>query len=173
MATTVNWLRGAIAGIPWDGDQHNVLLGSVASGDTVARTRWQWGMSGITDTDVHAAGIMTNLLFSGIVTTVGNGTETVPSPDGGRHDQDPPTQRWLWWETRVPRITNWDSAGGVATWELTLPAEPTDSKGMVLATGLPAGDTLNLWWTCQAFNPWDSSGMATLWLSYSALVTQG
>lgn len=126
-------------------------------------------MNGVTSTDVHAAGIFTNFMLAGMVTTVGNGTETPPSPNADRYDQDPPTKRWIWWEGRVPHVTAWSAESNVVNWELTLPDEPSDSKGMVLATGIPSGDTLNLWFTWQADQAWDTSGAASLWLSYSIL----
>jgi hypothetical protein len=156
-------------GLSWSNTSQTLQIGTVEPGWTILRTRFQWGMFGVTSTDVYAAAIATNFMLAGIVTTVGNGTESVPSANAGRGDADPPTQRWLWWEGRVPHVTTWDAASGVATWELTLPDQASDSKGMVLATGIPSGDTLNMWFSWQADQEWDPSGSANLWLSYSIL----
>lgn len=146
-----------------------VLLGKLSNGQTYVRIHFRWGFYGDTSTIVDMDSIASNLQTFGICTTIGDGTETPPNPLVTANDVDPPTQRWLYWEPRapVPRIIS--DAANVIAWTDGPINEETDIRSQVLATGLPAGDTLNLWASWGAPNPWDASGNAHVWAGASVL----
>lgn len=169
MGTT--WFRTGIANARYDAGW--TLLCSIPSGSTLRRVRWSWGFSGVTSDLVDIAATMENTLVSGLVTTIGNGGETPPNPAIASGDAAPPTQRWLWWEIRQPIVTAVNHAAGVITWRDSGPQEVPDVKTQVLATGIPGGDTLNLWfrWQSTPFVAWDTSGTAVVWVGSSVLFT--
>lgn len=169
MAT--HWFRTGIASPNWDAGW--VWLCAIPSGATYRRIRWSWGFAGVTSDIVDVNATMANTLVAGLVTTIGNGSETPPNPATASGDAAPPTQRWLWWEIRQPVVTAVDHAAGVTTWRDSGPQEIPDVKTQVLATGIPAGDTLNLWfrWQSTPFIAWDPSGSATVWVGSSVLYT--
>lgn len=143
---------------------------AIPSGSTYRRVRWSWGFSGDTADTVDMSLIRSNFLVMGLVTTIGNGGEAVPTPVSTPNDVAPPTQRWLWWEPRQPVATAVDHAAGVITWRDSGVQEIPDVKVNVLATGIPAGDTLNLWASWQAeTSSWDPSGAADVWVGTSVL----
>lgn len=145
-------------------------IAAIPAGLTIARIRFSWGfvLDSPAVTDIQA--IYNNLMVLGLVTTVGNGTESVPNPRTSPGDAAPPTQRWLWWETRAPIVTAMSNELGVIMWRDSGPQEETDARGQVLATGIPAGDTLNLWasWA-GAFGP-DSDVNFRIWAAASVLL---
>lgn len=108
-------------------------------------------------------------MIMGLVTTIGNGGEHVPNAFSESGDAAPPTQRWIWWETRAAVPTAIDQAAGLITWRDSGPQEPPDSKVNVLATGVPGGDTLNLWASWTAVTDWDDSGDVEVWIGASIL----
>lgn len=105
----------------------------------------------------------------GLVTTIGNGTETPPSPVISSGDAAPPTQRWIWWENRAPVVSAIDAGAGVMAWKDSGPDSPVDVKVNVLATGIPGGDTLNLWASWAGFGGWDPAGYVGIWVATSVL----
>jgi len=116
-------------------------------------------MQGFTEVTTNLAQVVVNPVFAGLVTTIGDGTEAVPGPLTNPDDIAPPTQRWLWWEIRQPRAIAIDAAGGVVSWTDSGGQEVTDVQTQVLATGIPGGDTLNVWFSWQSvFGNWDASG---------------
>lgn len=134
-------------------------LAAIPSGSTVRRVRFGWGMQGFTQvtTDLHA--VTVNPVFAGIVTTIGDGTETAPSPLTNPDDVAPPTQRWLWWEMRQPRAVSVDGTSNIVSWTDSGGQEVTDVQTQVKATGIPGGDTLNVWFSWDAvFGGWDTTG---------------
>lgn len=159
------WVRSQRGAGAFSSTQQNVLLASLVAGETLIRSRIFWGVSGMTGTSTHGSTMMANWLASGLVTTVGNGSEAVPDVILHPGNAAPPTQRWLYVESRHFRPTVWSADSGVVVWADTGPQEPPDSKGEVLATGLPAGDTLNVWWTTKAEFNWDAAGFAWVFAS--------
>lgn len=159
------WIRSQRGAGTWSTTQQNVLLASLAAGETLIRSRIFWGVSGWTSTNTDVGTMMANWLASGLVTTVGNGTEAVPDVILHPENASPPTQRWVYVESRHVRPTVFDATNRIAIWADTGPQEPPDSKGEVLATGLPAGDTLNVWWTTKAEFSWDAEGGAIVFAS--------
>lgn len=148
------------------------LLAQVPSGSTVRRIRWEWGFSGFTEvtTDLHATAAAIQL--AGINTVIGNGSETPPLPFSNPSDVAPPTQRWLWWEARQPVALAVDAAGGTVSWRDSGAQEIPDIKVNVLATGIPGGDNLDVWFAWQAQDgAWDTSGSVELWVAASVLYT--
>lgn len=164
---TLSWVRNVF--INGDYSSGQFLLGRLSNGQTYVRTHFQWGIYGDTADTVDLQSIAGNLIIMGIVTVFGDGTETAPNPASAPDDADPPTQRWLWWETRAPVPRTMDHAAGVVTWTDSPPPRETDIKAQVLATGVPGGDQLDLWASWASHNAWDSSGSANVWLGASVL----
>lgn len=167
---TAHWFRSLKAADPYDVGW--LWMCAIASGSTYRRVRWSWGFTGTTadTTDMHS--VSSNLQVAGLVTTIGNGTETPPVPLTTPNDVAPPTQRWVWWETRQPIAVAVDHSAGVISWRDSGPQEIPDVQVPVLATGIPGGDTLNLWFSWQSTNgAWDGSGSQRIWVSTSVLYT--
>lgn len=146
-----------------------VWLDARSAGVKYVRARFRWGFYGDTAITTDYVSVASNLSVFGLCTTIGDGTETPPNPLTHGADVDPPTQRWIYWEARAPVVTAIDNGAGVTTWRDSGATEETDVKVQVLATGLPPGDTLNLWAVWAAPAGWDASGTAALWLSMSNL----
>lgn len=142
---------------------------ALPAGDTILRVHIRWGFSIDCPVTTDLAAISANLMSFGLATTVGNGSEARPNARTQSADQAPPTQRWIYWETRQPVITAIDNAAGVVSWRDSGATESSDTKGQVLAAGIPAGDSLNLsscWAPTAAF---DSSVNGVIWVSLSIL----
>lgn len=169
MGTT--WFRTGTVESLWDAGW--TLLCVVPSGSTIRRIRYSWGWSGVTADTVDIGATMANTLVAGLVTVIGNGGETPPNPATASFDAAPPTQRWLSWEIRQNIVTAVDHAAGVITWRDSGPQEVPDVKVNVLATGIPVGDNLDLWfrWQSTPFVAWDPSGNAQVWVGSSVLYT--
>lgn len=167
--TSYSWLRG-INAEPW-GEVQWQLLDSLSAGVTLRRIRFRWGFYGDTAANADLAFVSANLMTLGFVTTIGDGTETPPNPRSESNDADPPTQRWVYWETRAPVATAVDVAGGLVTWKDSGSTEETSTRGQVLATGLPSGDFLNVWVVTAAPYTWDPSGSAVIWYAWSMLLS--
>lgn len=145
------------------------LLGKLNNGQTYVRTHFRWGFYADTAAIADMVTAAENLQIMGIVTTMGDGTEVPPDPRISPNDAAPPTLRWLWWEARQPIVTAIDKEANVITWRDSGPTEPTDIKAQVLATGVPSGQTLNLWATWAAASAWDITGNAALFFQASVL----
>lgn len=154
---------------PWAAGHQ--LLASVASGDTIKRIRFGWGFEGFASLTANLLDISQNVQILGLVTTVGNGTETPPNARTASGDAAPPTQRWLWWEGRAPRPQIIASPTSDVVWFSDSPrSEADDAKGQVLATGIPGGDTLNLWASWAPAGSWDATGDCLLYMWASILI---
>lgn len=149
------------------------LMAAVPSGETIRRIRWSWGFSGTTSDVVDMNAVGENCEVVGLVTTVGNGSEIPPSPVSASGDAAPPTQRWLWWEMRQPVPIAVSHDAGVVFWRDSGPQEIPDVQSQVLATGIPGGDNLNLWfrWQSQSGGAWDPSGFVNLFVVASILTS--
>lgn len=149
--------------------QGSTLLGKLNGGQTYIRVHFRWGFYGDTPDIRSPFDIQDNIITLGLVTTIGDGTETPPAARTASNDAAPPTQRWIYWETRglTPSVISPDA--GLMIWRDVGSTEPTDTKGQVLATGLPGGDTLNLWASWQMPFAWDTYGSARVWLGASVL----
>lgn len=162
----------------WDRSQNSTdtysggafRLAAMQNGWTIKRVRFGWGYVGFTEVTVDLHNVALNVLYAGIVSTIGNGTETVPAPITTPGDVAPPTQRWLWWEGRQPVCHSTDAYGNVAAWRDGGGQDVTDAQTQILATGIPAGQFLNLWFSWQSFNgAWDASGQQRLYQWSSVL----
>lgn len=143
---------------------------AIPSGSTYRRVRFSWGFSGYTASATDVAAVQNNILVAGLVTTVGNGTESAPNPITESGDAAPPTQRWIWWEARQPVATAIDEAAGLIFWRDSGPQEPVDAKAQVLATDIPEGDTLNLWFSMASTEGgWDPTGACDLFIATAVL----
>lgn len=163
-----SWRRVYVSSDVWlDG---NFWMHAIPAGQTLLRVRFQYGFYLDTPAVVDMQNVAFNLFNWGLVTTIGNGTETPPNANTSTGDAAPPTQRWLWWETRqlVPSAISTD--GDVISWRDSGPQDRQDARGQVLATGIPGGDTLNVWasWSGQYGLPADSN--LCIWVSASMLV---
>lgn len=144
-------------------------LHAIPAGQTYIRCRFRWGFYGDSSILTDLGAISSNIVTFGLVTTIGNGSETPPNARSGSGDVSPPTERWIYWETRAPVISAISHDAGVVAWRDAGSTEQTDTKGQVLATGLPGGDTLNLWASWASVSSWDSSGSFNLWFGISML----
>lgn len=162
-----SWVR--TIGLSTTYEVGQILLGRLTLGQSYVRVHFRWGVYGDTTDRIDLQSIASNLITMGLVTTVGDATETAPNARTASGDASPPTQRWLYWETRqvTPKIISPDA--GVITWQDSGATEPTDTKGQVLFTGFAPGPTLNLWATWAAPNAWDGSGEAQVWFAASVL----
>jgi len=156
-ATSPNWQLG------------HVLLGRFTAGQTFLRAHFRWGVVADTSIDIDYYSVYQNIISLGLVTTVGDGTETPPDARLQSGDQAPPTQRWVYWETRSMRPNDLAPSTGSVGWVDTGSTEETSTKGQVKATGLPAGQTLNLWASWSSTFAWDPTGSAMVWLGASVL----
>lgn len=164
---TFAWVRSVALSANYG--QGSALLGRLNNGQTYIRVHFRWGVYADSTDRIDMQAVAANLISFGLVTTYGDGTETPPAARSAANDAAPPTLRWIYWETRqvVPVVVNPDA--GLITWKDTGSSEPTDTKGQVLATGVPGGQTLNLWASWQAVSTWDPSGEAEVWLGASVL----
>lgn len=166
--TSFTWVRSVSSGNPWAAN--NNLIASLASGETLVRIRFGWGFYGFVSNTANLLTASQNLQVFGLVTTVGNTTESVPNPRTAPTDASPPVERWLWWEGRAPRILTYSGTDDVVWFGDSLKSEESDAKGMVRAAGIPGGSTLNLWASWAPGGSWDSTGQADLWYSASVLI---
>lgn len=167
---TYLWLRTANQSANYN--QGWFTLANVSSGSTVRRIRFGWGFDGFTasTTDLHV--LTQNPLFSGIVTTIGDGSEVPPLPLTHPEDVAPPTERWLWWEIRQPRASSVDGTADVVSWQDSGAQQVTDVQTQVLATGIPVGQFLNVWFTWQSvFGNWDGTGAVQIFYWASLLIS--
>lgn len=164
---TYSWRRGTNAVLTWP--VGSIWIDAIPNGWSYVRARFRWGMVGDTQAVTDITGTSANLISMGLVTTIGDGTETPPNARSGAGDVDPPTQRWLYLETRALEPIQVVPSSDLIVWRDTGSTEATQSQGQVLATGLPGGDTLNLWFSWAAPVGWDASGQAQVWAGWSIL----
>jgi hypothetical protein len=144
-------------------------MNAIPAGQTLLRTRFSWGFTITTRALTDPGNTQFNAVIFGIVTTIGNGTEAVPDPRAAPDDAAPPTRRWLWWELRWPVMTAIDEAADVIHWRDSGPQGPVDTQGQVLATGIPGGDTLNVWAAWAPAFGLDSPSDSVIWVDASML----
>lgn len=163
----LDWVRST--SLSTSAEQGSTLLGKLNNGQTYVRVHFRWGFYGDTPDVISYENDAANLISLGLVTTYGDGTETPPAARLDSGDAAPPTLRWIYWETRqvVPVLIS--PAAGLAIWRDTGSSEPTDTKGQVLAQGVPGGQTLNLWASWQMAATWEPNGTAQVWLGASVL----
>ena len=144
---------------------------AIVAGNTYLRVHIRWGFHLDTPTTVNMAYLASGLVAFGLVTTYGNGSETPPDPLLDSADLNPPTNRWIYWEALAPSLKGIDDASGVAVWEASAHSEPTQTRGQVLAVGVPPGDTLNLWASWGSTIDWFAQfgANAVIWHSLSIL----
>jgi hypothetical protein len=162
------WNRGTNTSDLWFANVNPIA--AMSAGQTLVRCRFRWGFYADTSTMVDLTAVSTNIMSWGIVTTIGNGTETVPNARTAAGDASPPAQRWLYWETRAPIIASFDQAGGVVTWRDSGATEETSTRGMVKAPAMAPGDQLNIWFSYAAAFSWDPSGSTNVWTGFETLI---
>jgi hypothetical protein len=162
-------VRTVLGDLAWT--QGTAKLASVPIGYTLLRVHFNWGFNGYASALSEMGNSTNNVQVMGIVTTVGNGTEAVPNARTQSGNAAPPTQRWLYWEARAPRVLTYNADAELVTFGASDPGEPTQTKSMVSAKTVPAGSTLNVWASWAAAFPWDNSGDVHMWL-YASLAYQ-
>lgn len=180
-ARTTRRLQSVMATTNWNRVQQNAPFpnqgwfgqDNIISGWTYRRIRFSWGFAGVTPDTVDVGAILADPITAGFVTIIGNGSEIPPNPVSSPGDPSPPTQRWLWWEQRQIIPIAVDHAAGIITWRDSGPQEVPDVKVNVLATGIPPGDRLDLWfsWSNLSGNTWDARGAFRIWVASSSLST--
>jgi len=133
------------------------LLTSLVSGQTLTRIRFDWSGSCSAEsyTDLYSA--KGEMIMFGLCTTIGDGNETPPLPADDGADQDPPAQRWIWWEGRSTYIDAYSqSSSGTSSLATKAPGEIPDAKAQVRAPDMPAGQALNVWATMETDASWPS-----------------
>jgi hypothetical protein len=156
-----------LANLPWESGSQ--LLMAVPPGGTLLRTHFGWGFYGDTSSLADLSSVSQNLQVMGLCTTVGPGSETPPNARTNSFDEDPPAERWTYWEARAPRVGTYSQAAELVTWQDSGAQEPVDTKAMVSAKGVTTPDSLNLWASWAAAGAWDPSGSVNLWLWASIL----
>lgn len=142
---------------------------AIPSGSTYRRVRFSWGFAGTTPTTTALNPMFYGEVVMGLCTTIGNGSEVPPNPYTSSGDAAPPTQRWIWWEARQPVITAVSQDAGIIAWRDGGNQEIVDTKAQVLATGIPSGDTLNLFASWGGPETWDVFGQVVVWVATSVL----
>lgn len=159
--TTQGWGRGVHVSSDWT--VGFTLLAQLPPGGTYLRVHFGWGFEGTTPLTGTMLGVMQNLQVFGLCTTVGDGGGPPPDPRTHPTDVDAPSQRWLWWEARAPRVRSVDSGAELVTWTDSGPQERVDTKAMVSGATVPAGQFLNLWASWAAAYDWPVDGQVIMW----------
>jgi hypothetical protein len=144
---------------------------AISAGNTYQRVHLRWGFHVDGPVGMNIAYAATNLVTFGLVTTIGDGTEEPVNPQDVSFDPDPPTERFIYWETLAPTVQAISYDAGLIIWGNSVSTEATQTKGQVLATGIDEGDTLNLWatWACPLDWLGQFGGNAVIWHSLSIL----
>jgi len=132
----------------------SALLATLSAGQTLTRTRFNANVVAYGDGLVEALTLQGEGCHIGLVTTIGDGTEAVPSALEDLADADPPAERWLWWEARYLHMTVYTGGDQQLPLHSNGPAEPTDSRAQVLAPTMPAGDSLHLHFAFSVTGTW-------------------
>lgn len=130
------------------------LLATLNAGQTIIRTRFNFNLAASGADLSETLAQQGEGCYVGLVTTIGNGGELVPSALTDLTDANPPSERWLWWEGRYLYINAYTGAASQSTLTAAGPAEPTDSKAQVLAPTMGAGDSLHLWLSWSVTASW-------------------
>lgn len=141
---------------------HSLLL-SISGGHTLVRTRFAWGFEGLTTEEQRPTDTMQLYMAWGIVTTVGDGTESVPSAVPPAGNANPPTSRWIHWEAKLPHLVQFGDTNETFLYRETPAAMPDSSEGMVAAANLGVGQTLNVWASWYISGAWEVLGKANMW----------
>lgn len=156
---------------------YNILTDSnwedaIGAGNTYLRYHLRWGFQLDCPVENDIQTTSTYLVYFGLVTTIGNGTETPPNAlSGAWPDVAPPLERWVYWEAVAPVLELVNVEAGLQVWRGAASTELTSSKGQVANTGLPEGDTLNLFssWAATADLATATDGNVMIWHSLSIL----
>lgn len=132
-----------------------VLLASLVEGQTLIRTRFGWSAGGATASYTDLFSVHGEQVIMALETTIGDGSETPTLPVDDPADQDPPSQRYLWWEGRAMYVDAFpQSSSGTGSFTSKEASEFSDAKGQVKAPAMAAGDFLNLWMVYETDITW-------------------
>lgn len=140
--------------------RQNLLVARVPAGQTLKRVHFGWGMSGYSSVVASATTIANSMMAFGVQTVSSSRATPPPSAVTGALDINPPLERWLWWETRMPVETvRTEEFPGVVAWRDSGPTAELDGEGQVLANVIgPLTLDVYLSWDTQV--AWDASGTA-------------
>lgn len=161
MSNPLVWTSVLANDLLWE-KNHKKLV-AIDAGGTLIRVIFSWGFNGYTDQNASLEDTWAASMAFALVTTVGDGTEIPPSAQPPATNVASPTQRFLWWEARTPRLVNAGDTADRFVFTDSVTSHPTDAQGMVLAVNIPAGQFLNVWATWWPTNAWDPNGQAFLW----------
>ncbi len=144
---------------------------AIVPGNTYLRVRIRWGFHIDCPMNVNVAYLASGIVAFGLVTTYGDGTETPQDPLLDSADLDPPANRFIYLESLAPSLKGMSQSANLMVWENSPHSEETQTRGQVLAAGVPPGDTLNLWATWGSTIDWAAQfgANAIIWHSLSIL----
>lgn len=130
-------------------------LGVFSSFQAIRRIHFGWSGNAVGNGYEDLFATVNEQIVAGIVTTIGDGTEVPPDPLFQPSNQNPPTERWLWWEARAMRIDAFPQVDSGA-WSCSTvdPAEPSDSRAQLVVPPLPEGQFVRAWFVVQTDNNW-------------------
>lgn len=139
------WFRTEIGPVTFPSNLTAHLV-ALNVGETLLRVRFGWTAVSVTTSYTDLFGVYGTQIFAGLVSTIGDASESVPSPVIAPNDQDPPTRRWLWLEGRSMIVNAFpQSETGTAGLVTADPPEPTDAKANLRAPVVPEGEFVNVW----------------------------
>lgn len=148
-------------------------LATLVEGETVVRIRIDWSATAVVSSYTDWGAALGLHYFGGVVTTIGDGTETAPKPYSDPSDVNPPSERWLWLDGRLWSTDAFSqSATGDDSLQTREPAQPSDIKAQILAPAMPAGETLNVWFTWEQDPNWPTlvPVETAMWASVAELI---
>lgn len=150
----LTWLRTQVGPLTFPSELGGYLI-SLNPGETLLRVRFGWTAVAVTSSYADMFTTYGTQIFAGLVTTIGDASESPPSPVISPGDQDPPARRWLWLEGRSMIVNAFpQSDGGTGGLVSAPPAEPTDAKANLRAPQLPEGQFVNLWLSADQSLDW-------------------
>jgi hypothetical protein len=164
MATTT-WARTVISSTSWTVGSNRIA--QVPPGGTLLRVHFGWGFFGHTSSEESVTATCANILAFGLVTTVGAGGGPPPNARSASFDAAPPSQRWVHWSSRAPRLAG--ITDRLMVWADSPHEEAQDTKAQVSAATVPAGQFLNLWASWAGAGAWSVTGLVEVWFWASAL----
>ena len=163
------WIRTVASDLTWTSGSSQIA--AVPRGSTLLRVHFAWGFNAHTRSSAAAYDVERNIQVMGLVTTHGATPPTVPNARTQAGDQAPPVDRWIYWEARAPVVAAWPGHEDLVLWNDSGPQAPVDTKSMVSAKTITAGQSLYVSASWAAAGAWESNGRVNLWY-WAALLYQ-
>lgn len=146
-------------------------LASLVEGQTVIRVRFGWNAGGSASSYTDLYSVHGEQVVMALETTIGDGTETPTLPVDDGADQNPPSERYIWWEGRAMTIDAYSqSSTGTSAFTSKPPSEISDAKAQVKAPAMAAGNFLNLWAVYETDITWPGTVTPYITAWFSTLV---